>query len=119
MARYLILPGMGGRYEQSITLTADSVDHVSDELDFSQCAHGAIQVTTWASGDLSLQIEQSFNGSDFTELGSGETSVTDGDVITLPPTTGPYGILRVQASSSDTAAAVTLTFIGYPLQVRT
>jgi hypothetical protein len=116
MARYLLLPGMGGRYEQSITLTADSVEHVSSEIDFSRCAQGAIYVKTWASGDLTLQVEQSFDGTNFTDFGSPQTVQVAGDQITLPVTAGPYGILRVQASSSDTAAAVTIGFIGQPVQ---
>jgi hypothetical protein len=111
----LLLPGVGGRDAQTITLTADSVAHNSDPYDMSRCSQFAVQVTTWAAGNLTLQVLQSVDGTSYATLGS-NTTVVAGDIIRIDITSGPLCLIKFQLKSTDTAANATLTTVGYPNQ---
>lgn len=114
MARYLLLPGFGGRYEQTVALVS-TVQNYSDELDTSRASQFAVQVKTWAAGALSVQIQQSFDGTNFSNLGNAQSLVA-GDTIQVGPNSGPFGIIRVGLISSDTSANVTIDIVGMPTQ---
>lgn len=116
MARYTLLPGMGGRYDIVLAMTTGGATKTSDELDCSQCAQIAFQVKTWAAGNLSVQVKQSFDGTNFKELVAAAVKVA-GDTIVLDATQGPFGILEIVATSSDTTANATITMVGFPMQV--
>lgn len=114
MARYALLPGFGGRYEQAVTLAA-GVQNYSDELDMAKNANFAVQVKTWAAGDLSMQLQQTFDGTNFSNLGNAQTVVA-GSIVRVPITDGPFGVIRVGLLSSDTSADATIDIVGFPLQ---
>lgn len=115
MARTSLLPGMGGRATLSLALTSGGAAAVTDELDCSRCAQIAAQVTTWTSGNLSVRWSQSIDGTNFAFLGTATVMVV-GDIIRLPITSGPFGIMRLSVTSSDTSATVTFTIVGYEVQ---
>lgn len=115
MARYSLLPGMGGRVDVTLALTSGAAAAATDEFDASLCAQIAVQVKTWAAGDLSYLIEQSFDGTHFAAIGTTTVSVV-GDVLLMHLVDGPFGIIRIKATSSDTSATATWTITGYPLQ---
>lgn len=115
MARYLQLPGFGDRVDQTVALTSGAAAVFTDEYDMSRCAQFAVQVKTWAAGDLTIQLKQSFDGTNFSDLGAPQTTVVAGDVIQVNVTAGPFGIIKVSLASSDTTASVTITFVGFNL----
>lgn len=123
MARYLLLPGFGGRYANTFSVTEGS-NATSDELDMSRCAEGAVEVTTYApvsATQLTLQPEQSFDGTNFASFGSPVVIAAGsavGTIIRFEVTDGPLGILRVKATSAagdSEVVPLTLTFYGTPL----
>lgn len=115
MATDNLLPGMGSRLTHVVTTTADSVVHNSDPFDASKIAQVAVQVTTWASGNLTIQPQQSVDGVSWANLGS-STVVVAGDILRIGVTDGPLCLLRWQLASTNTAANATLTTVGYPVQ---
>lgn len=123
MARYLLLPGFGGRYDNTFSVTEGS-NADSDEMDMSRCASAAVQVKTYApvtGTALTLQPYQSFDGTNFAVYGSPvvfAAGSTLGGVIRFDPTDGPLGIIKVNAASAagnSEVVALTLTFYGTPL----
>lgn len=116
MSTFNLLPGFGGKADISLTTTADSAVKTSDVYDCSKCDKLAIQVKTWAAGNLSVQPKQSFDGgTNFNNLGTAVTAV--GSTILLDPTDGPFGLVEVTALSSDTAAVVAITLTGFASQI--
>lgn len=115
MSRYSILPGMGGRVDVSLALTSGAAAAATDEFDASLCAQLGIQVKTWAAGDLSYLLEQSFDGTHWAAIGTTTVSVV-GDTYLLRTIDGPFGLIRIKATSSDTSATATWTIVGYPIQ---
>ena len=115
MARFLLLPGFGGSVDQVVPLTSGAGAVYTDELDVAYMAQISVQVKTWAAGNLAVQVQQTLDGTHFSNVGDPQTLV-QGDIIRIPTTSGPLGIIRYALTSSDTSASVTLTTVGFPMQ---
>lgn len=115
VSRGLLLPGMGGRASFTLALTSGAGAVGTDEFDCSRMAQVGIQVSTWASGNLSVTPQQSFDGVSFADMATATVMVA-GDILRLPITTGPFGIIRLSVTSADTSATVTFVIVGYPMQ---
>ncbi len=116
MATYQLLPGFGSKADLVLAMTADSVEKDSDVYDVTRCAQLALQVITWAAGNLSVKLQQSLDGVHFADISTTLVMVV-GDMIRFPVEAGPYGLVRVAATSSDTAANATIRLVGWPIQV--
>lgn len=121
MAAKVIEPGFGGRYtSESMTLTTVAANG-ADTIDCSRCASLALQISArnlvGATG--TLQLQQSFDGTNFANLGGTLSIATLGAVLLFDPTDGPFGLIRIQAISTGTnGSTVTATLIGFPLQTQ-
>lgn len=122
MARYLLLPGFGGRYDNTFNVTEGS-NTDSDELDMSRCYQASVQIKTYApvsATTLTLQPYQSFDGTNFAIYGSPVVLAAGsqlGAIIRWEATDGPLGIMKINASSAagnSEVVALTLTFYGTP-----
>jgi hypothetical protein len=110
-----LLPGFGGKAEVTQALVSSAGAAAgADVYDCSRIAQMAVQVKTWAAGNLSVQVERSFDGSHWTSVGSALTAV--GGQLVLDITDGPFGLIRFTALSSDTTASVTVIVVGWELQ---
>lgn len=108
-----LLPGFGGAY------TSETLDHTSttgaDTIDCSLCDRIAIQVNSTGSPTGSVDIEQTFDGTDWTKLVS-NLSVADGTSTLLDETDAPFGLLRINATSTivaGTSETVLITITGW------
>lgn len=114
MATGLLLPGFGGAVDQVLANVGVGTTY-SDPLDLSRCGQFAVQVTVWASGALTLQAQQSLDGTHWANLGDLQT-VAVGDVVRFDVTDGPFAFGRYGLTSADTTASATLRTAGYPVQ---
>lgn len=115
MATSTLLPGFGGLIDMTVAVTLGVTAAKSDDFDASKCAQLMVQVTGWVAGALSLQAEQSLDGTHWASIGDPAT-VALGDVVRLCLTVGPFGRVRYSLLSSDTTASATLRTVGYPAQ---
>ncbi len=112
MAAKQLLPGMGGAYT-SEALTGTQTG--TDTIDASRCGQLALQASsTGASGAVDLQ--QSFNGGTSWSVLSSSMSVANGASVLLPTSSGPFGMLRLNATV--TGGTVTYTIVGYEYQIK-
>jgi hypothetical protein len=109
---------MGGRYTTETFNAASTIG--LDTIDMSRCASFAIQMdtvgTTVNAG--SVDIEQSFNGTDWATLYSALGVTTDGTILAFDATDGPFGLLRVNATAITAGSGCLFTFVGYPYSNR-
>lgn len=115
MATTLLLPGFGGAADMTVAVTLGATPAKSDALDMSRCAQFLVQVTGWAVGALSVQAEQSLDGSHWASFGD-VNSVALGDMVRYCITAGPFAFVRFSLLSSDTTASASLRTVGYPMQ---
>lgn len=114
MARSQLLPGFGSRTTQTVALTSGAAQVFTDEFEVSRLGMFGMQVTTWAAGNLTVQLQQSLDGTNFSNIGSPVVMVA-GDIARVPITSGPFGIIRYGLLSTDTSASATLTTVGFNL----
>lgn len=116
MANVQMLPGFGSAVDVVQALVSGAGAATSaDVYDFSRLAQAAIQIKVWAAGNLSVQVQQSFDGVNWASLGSAITAV--GGKLVLHITDGPLGLIRFTALSSDTTASVTVRLVGWNVQI--
>lgn len=133
METLTLQPGFGGRFRYAFQVPQETVAHVGEfGLDLSRCAQWALQVTGVEGDAISVQVQQSFNGTHWANLGSAITLNAAGAVRLFDITDGPHGFIRFvftntedsswsASSSSDEAPSqpddeITLTVVGYPMQ---
>ena len=109
MAAKSLLPGHGGAYTSEDFISTSAVG--ADTLDLSLCHSFAVQISSITSPAGDIQIEQTFNGSDWASYGSA-IAVTDGTISRFDETDGPFGTIRINATGI-TAGAVTVTIVGF------
>ena len=113
MAKRLLLnPGFGGRYTSETFVSTDTVG--ADEIDTSHCAQFAIQVTS-ASGVGDVQVEQSFDRTNWANLGSTFSVATNGAILRFGPVDGPYGLIRINPTGI-TSGTASFVIVGHPVQ---
>ncbi len=111
MAAKLLIPGFGGKYESETFDASSTVG--ADTIDCHQADHLGVQVSSTGTPGGDIQLEQTFNGSDWEDFGSAMPA-TDGSIARFDPTDGPFGLLRIDATgiTAGTAEAVTVTIVG-------
>ena len=109
MSNMLLQPGLASKYT-SEAFTASSTTG-ADTLECSQCRQLAIQISSESSPTGNIDIQQTFNGSDWVAFVS-NIAVTDGTVALVDEADGPFGRIRIDATDL-TAGTVTVTIAGF------
>lgn len=112
MARFTLLPGMGGR--ATVEMTATEAGAPSTEFDTCRCSQLALQLTEREfpdNADITVQPQHSIDGENWADLGSPQ-ELELGDIMRFDITDGPIGLFRWSAtfapdssSSSDPASS--------------
>jgi hypothetical protein len=112
MAAKFLLPGFGGAYT-SEQFTNNATNGV-DTLDCSRCAQFAIQIKKISGTPAgTIQLQQSF-GAGNANLGAAINVAVDGQTVTIPVTSGPFGLLSIVNNVSS--GTITVTIVGQPDQ---
>lgn len=111
MAAKLLLPGIGGTYtSESFTSTTTG----ADTIDMSRCASFAVIAAGTGAG--SIQLQQSFDMTTWSNFGSAITLTSTGPTTLFEETDGPFGVLRF--SITYTAGTIQpIKLVGYPVQI--
>lgn len=119
MAAKHLLPGYGGKYT-SETLNESSTTG-ADTIDLSRCAQFMAQVI-YVSGTPAgtLTMTNSVDGTNFVPLGSAidvsTVTSTTSAISRYDVTDGPFGVIRIDATSMTGTGAVTVQIVGWPVQ---
>lgn len=110
MAAKLLLPGLGGKYtSESFAATATG----ADTIDMSRCASFAVVCA--GTGGGSVQLQQSFDMTTWSNFGSAITITSTGPTTLFEETDGPFGVLRL--SVTVTAGTIQpIVIAGFPVQ---
>src|ERR1051325_5422342 len=110
-------PGYGGAY------TSDAIPGTSggatgaDTIDTSRCSQFEVQMTSVTTpGSSTLQVQQSFDGTNWANLCS-STAIATGTVVRFSSISGPYGRIRLVVTDAAGAVVATFTIVGFPMQV--
>lgn len=111
MAAKLLLPGLGGIYtSESFTSSVTG----ADTIDMSRCASFAVIMA--GTGGGSLQLQQSFDMTTWSNFGSAITLTSTGPTTLFEESDGPFGVIRFSVTvTAGTIQPVKLA--GYPVQV--
>lgn len=108
MAAKVLTPGLTGKYTSEAfigtSITGD------DTIDASRCKSLAIQISSSGSPAGNIDLTHTFNGTDYAAL-SANIALTDGTIVLLDITDGPFGILRIDGTDV-TAGSVVMTIVG-------
>lgn len=118
MAVETLQPGMGGRVTQTLAVVRATSTYPAIELDMSRCAQFAVQIGAQAGSSITLQCEQTFDGTNYVALGTGLT-VAAGAIKQFDITDGPFGRVRFKFTSAAMAGGSdlnTFTVAGFPVQ---
>ena len=102
----LLLPGFGGKYQISLSNT-----QTSGAIDMSRCSQFAVGLTSEV-GANSGQLQQSFDGATWTNLGAAMANA--GTFIKYDLTDGPHGLVRIVQTGAG-SGVFTLVGFGQPV----
>lgn len=103
----VLLPGFGGAITVSLSNTQTSA-----RIDLSMVGMFAAVLTSEV-GTNSTQLQQSFDGTNWANLGSALAAA--GDTGKYDITDGPFGFIRVVQTGSGSGV---VTIVGWPIPVR-
>lgn len=100
MAATLLLPGMGGRNTQTITIAANDTEVFSETQDASRCGAFSVQLKSYTGdGTVQLRAVQKIDDTNWAEIDM-PAVVAVGGILRFTSQLGPFGIIKIGAISS-------------------